>query len=84
VKKKRWLQVSFFRSKKAHQTKGFCPRMVKNCQHQHKGRQHTQKESQGAATSVGDAIIILRGLNFCGAYCTVCTILQMVYHSEML
>jgi hypothetical protein len=69
----------FFPSKKAHQTEGFCPRMVKNCQRQHKGRQHTQKESQDAATSVGDAIIILRGLNL-----RVCTILQMVYHSKML
>ncbi len=60
----------FFSGKKAHQTKGFCPRMVKNCQRQHKGRQHTQKESQGAATSVEDVIMILRGLNY--VLCTVC------------
>jgi hypothetical protein len=30
--------------------------MMKNCQHQHKGKPHTQKKSQDAATSMEDAI----------------------------
>jgi hypothetical protein len=45
----------------------FCPRMMKNGQHQHKDRPHKKKKSQGAATSAEDAIIILRGLILCGA-----------------
>jgi hypothetical protein len=35
--------------------KNFCF-MMKNCQHQHKGKPHTQKKSQDAATSMEDAI----------------------------
>jgi hypothetical protein len=34
----------------------FCFRMMKNCQHQHKGKPHTQEKSQDAATSMEDAI----------------------------
>jgi hypothetical protein len=30
--------------------------MIKNCQHQHKGKPHTQEKSQDAATSMEDAI----------------------------
>jgi hypothetical protein len=29
---------------------------MKNCQHQHKGKPHTQKKSEDAATSMEDAI----------------------------
>jgi hypothetical protein len=60
-----------FSCKKARQTKSFCPSVVKNGQHQHKDRPHTQEKCKGAATSVEDAIIILRGLNLCGVHCTV-------------
>jgi hypothetical protein len=50
--------------------------MVKNGQPQHKDRPHTQEKSQDAATSVEDAIIILRGLNLCDAHCTCACISQ--------
>ncbi len=50
-------QASFFcQCKKARQTKSFCFRVMKNRQHQHKGKPHTQKKSQDAATSMEDAI----------------------------
>jgi hypothetical protein len=50
-------QATFFcQCKKARQTKSFCFRMMKNCQHQHKGQPHTQEKSQDAATSMEDAI----------------------------
>jgi hypothetical protein len=39
----------FCQCKKARQTKSFCFRMMKNCQHQHKGKPHTQEKSQDAA-----------------------------------
>jgi hypothetical protein len=45
------------------QKKGFCPRMVKKGHHQHKDRPYNQEKSQGAATSVEDAIIILKVLS---------------------
>jgi hypothetical protein len=57
----------FFR-KKARHTKFFCLWMMKNCQYQHKGKPHTQVKSQGAAISVEDATIIIRGLNLCGMH----------------
>jgi hypothetical protein len=50
-------QASFFcQCKKARQTKSFCFRMMKNRQHQHKGKPHTQEKSQDAATSMEEAI----------------------------
>ncbi len=49
-------QATFiFRYKKAHKTKSFCFRIMKNCQLQHKGNPHTQEKSQGAAISMEDA-----------------------------
>jgi hypothetical protein len=59
----------FFSRKKACQTESFYPRIVKNGQHLHKDRPHIQEKSQGAATSVEDAVIILRCLNLCGVHC---------------
>jgi hypothetical protein len=56
----RW-QASFFPRKKARHTKSFCLRMMKNRQHQHKGKPHTEENSQSAAVSSDDAIIIIRG-----------------------
>jgi hypothetical protein len=44
-----------FFGKKAAKQKGF-PLDDENCQHQHKGRPHTQEKSQDAATSMEDAI----------------------------
>jgi hypothetical protein len=38
----RWQASFLFSCKKALQTKSFCLRMVKNRQHQHKGKPHTQ------------------------------------------
>jgi hypothetical protein len=61
--------VFFFSRKKARHTKRFCFRMMKNRQHQHKGKPHTQKKFQVAAISVEDAMIKIRGLNLCGAHC---------------
>jgi hypothetical protein len=58
-----------FSCKKARKTKRFCLRMVKNRQHQHKGKPHTQEKFQDAAMSVKVATLIFRGLNFCGAHC---------------
>jgi hypothetical protein len=49
-------------------------RSVKNGQHQHKDRPQTQEKSQSTATSVEDAIIILWGLNLCGAHGTADTL----------
>jgi hypothetical protein len=59
----------FFSCKKTCQTKSFCLRMVKNCQHQHKGKPHTQEKFQDAAISVKVATLIFRGFNICGAHC---------------
>jgi hypothetical protein len=59
----------FFSCKKARKTKRFCLRMVKNRQHQHKGKPHTQEKFQNAAISVKVATLIFRGLNLCGAHC---------------
>jgi hypothetical protein len=59
----------FFSCKKARQTKSFCLGIVKNCQHQHKGKPHTQEKFQDAAISVKVATLIFRGLNLCGAHC---------------
>jgi hypothetical protein len=70
--KKRCLQDGkphFFSCKKACQTKCFCLRMVKNWQHQHKGKPHIQENFQDAAISVTVATLIFRGLNLCGAHC---------------
>jgi hypothetical protein len=44
--------------------------MMKDRQHKHKGKPHTQENFQGAAISVEDAIIIIRGLNFYGVHYT--------------
>jgi hypothetical protein len=50
-------QASFFLSvQESSPKKGFCFRTMKNCQHQHKGKTHTQEKSQDAATSMEDAI----------------------------
>jgi hypothetical protein len=54
----------------------FCPRMMKNGQHQHKDRPHMQKKSQGSVTSAEDAIIILRGLDLYGAHCRLVDLLK--------
>ncbi len=59
----------FFLAKKLAIQKSFCFRMMKNRQHQHKGKPHIQKKFQGAAISVEDAMIKIRGLNLCGAHC---------------
>jgi hypothetical protein len=49
-------QATFiFHHKKAHKTKSFCFRIMKNCQLQHKGNPHKQEKSQGAAISMEDA-----------------------------
>jgi hypothetical protein len=78
----------FFFSQERLQTEHFCHRMVKNGQLQHKDMPHTQEKSQGAATSVEDAIAILRGLNLCGAHCMqevmdkcVCSVCMYIYKS---
>jgi hypothetical protein len=52
-----------FFCKKARSTKSFCPRIMINCQHQHKDKPRTQEKSQSAKISVDDAIIIIKGLN---------------------
>jgi hypothetical protein len=57
---------NFFSCKKARQTKSFCSRMVKNRQHQHKGKPHTHQKIQGAAISRAVAMIIFRGVNLSG------------------
>jgi hypothetical protein len=43
--------------------------MMKNRQHWHKGKPHTQEKYQGAAISVEDAMIKIRALNLCSAHC---------------
>jgi hypothetical protein len=60
----------FFSCKKARQTKMFCLTMVKNRQHQHKGKPHTQEKFQDAAISVKEVIKLFRGINLSGAHCT--------------
>ncbi len=42
--------------------------MVKNRQHQHKGKPHTHEKIQGAVISRAVAIIIFRGVNLSGAH----------------
>jgi hypothetical protein len=64
----RW-QASFFSCKKARQTKDFCLRMMKNRQHQHKGKPHTQEKFQDAAIYVKEVIKLFRGVNLSGAHC---------------
>ncbi len=59
----------FFFSQESLPYKKFCSRMMKNHQHQHKGKPHTQEKFQGTAISVEDAMIKIRGLNLCGAHC---------------
>jgi hypothetical protein len=51
TEKRRWRDGKpiFFLSKKARQTKSFCLRLMKNHQHQHKGKPHTHEKIQGAA-----------------------------------
>jgi hypothetical protein len=61
----------FFSCKKARQTKSFCLRMVKNRQHQHKGKPQTQEQFQDAAISLKEVIKLFRGVNLSGAHCTV-------------
>jgi hypothetical protein len=51
----------------------FCLKIVKNCQHQHKGRPHTQENPQGTSTSVTDSILIYRVLSLSSAQC-ICRI----------
>jgi penicillin-binding protein-related factor A (putative recombinase) len=58
-----------FSCKKARQTKSFCLRMVKNRQHQHKGKPHTHEKIQGTAISRAVAKIIFKGVNLSGAHC---------------
>ncbi len=60
----------FFSCKKAGQTKIFCLIMVKNRQHQHKGKPHTREKIQGAAISRVVVMIIFRGVNLSGAHCS--------------
>jgi hypothetical protein len=43
--------------------------MVKNHQHQHKGKPHIHEKIQGAAISRAVAMIIFRGVNLSGAHC---------------
>jgi hypothetical protein len=60
--------ASIFFSQKKARKKNVCLRMMKNCQHQNKGKPHTQENFQDAAISVEDAIIIFRGLNLCSEH----------------
>jgi hypothetical protein len=60
----RWQASFFFPCKKARQTKSFCLRMVKNRQHQHKGKPHTQEKFQDTEITVKVATLIFSGLNF--------------------
>jgi hypothetical protein len=69
------LQVSFFSHKKACHTKSFCLRTMKNSQHPHKDKPHTQDKFQDTAISVEDEIIIIRGLNLCGTHGIIVTVL---------
>jgi hypothetical protein len=55
--------------------------MVKNRQHQHKGKPHTQGKFQDAAISVKEVIKLFRGVNLSGAHCTVCIPYGIVYHA---
>jgi hypothetical protein len=50
--------------------KKFLPLDDENCQHLHNGKPHTKEKSQGAAISMQDAVIIIRGLNLCGVHRT--------------
>jgi hypothetical protein len=43
--------------------------MMKNRQHQHKGKPHTQEKFQDAAISVKEGIKLFRGVNLSGAHC---------------
>jgi hypothetical protein len=61
----------FFSCKKARQTKIFCLRVVKNRQHQHIGKQHTQEKFQDAAVSVKEVIKLFRGVNLSGTHCII-------------
>jgi hypothetical protein len=47
--------VFFCQFKKAYQTKRLVSEDNKNCQHQHKGKPHTQEKYQDAGTSFEDA-----------------------------
>jgi hypothetical protein len=58
-----------FFSQESSPKKSFCLRMMKNRQHQHKGKPNIQEKIQDAAVSVEDAILIFRGLNLCGVLC---------------
>jgi hypothetical protein len=48
--------IFFLSVQESSPKKSFCFRMMKNYQHQHKGKPHTQEKSQDAATSMEDAI----------------------------
>jgi hypothetical protein len=65
----RWQASLFFLARKLAKQKGFCLRMVKNRQHQHKGKPHTHEKIQGAAISRAVAMIIFRGVNLSGTHC---------------
>ncbi len=76
-------QASIFfccQCKKARQTKSFCFRMVKNSQHQHKGKPHTHEKIQDTAISRAVAMIIFKGVNLSGAHCTgTFTVYRYIY-----
>jgi hypothetical protein len=57
-----------FFSKESSTYKKLCLRMMKNNQHLHKGKPHTQEKSKGAAIAVEDAIMIISSINLCGAH----------------
>jgi hypothetical protein len=46
----------FFCARKLAKPKFICLLMKEKCQHQHKGKPHTSKKSQDAATSMEDAV----------------------------
>jgi hypothetical protein len=45
--------------------------MVKNSQHQHKGKPHTDEKIQGAAISRAVAMTIFSGVNLSGVHCNI-------------
>jgi hypothetical protein len=49
--------VFFFFCKKVCQTKSFRQEMLKNGEHQHKGRPHTHEKPLGAAAKIEHAVI---------------------------
>ncbi len=70
IEEKDACEVASFLQESSPYKNNFCLRMKKIHQHHNKGKPHTQEKYQGAAISVEDAIIIIRGLNLHGAHCT--------------